>query len=167
MSCDDGTSADDSASSETDTMMTTQPMMATPTGGDSVSDAMIQKFLMVDQLLIPLQQVGQDSMFAVLEEEGMPLQQYQQVSAMMKQGGQGVAEEDIKKYQAINVRIQEVNNAMRLEAEKIMTDAGYSMEQYQAIVGKAQQNPELMKRIEQISSSMKEQNQPQGGGMQQ
>lgn len=125
------------------------PQMAPPQGAAEVTDDDLRAFAEIDSELRDIQMQAREDMISVIEEQGMTLEQYQQISQMQQQGmGEGMSEEDARTITMINDEMGEIQMEMQNIMENKIAEMGMSMEQYQQLAMTIQQNPEYQQRLQ-------------------
>tara|TARA_R100001143_G_scaffold52289_1_gene47226 strand:- start:2617 stop:3132 length:516 start_codon:yes stop_codon:yes gene_type:complete len=128
------------------------PQMPDLPTSSEVSDDEIAKLVDTIYDLEPIQMDAQEKIQEALEEENITIERFQQMMMAMQNpqiaDEVDITEEEMSKLQTIQPALVEIQgNADREMTEKI-EENGFTMERYRSIVMGAQQDPELMARIE-------------------
>lgn len=128
------------------------PQMPDLPTSSEVSDSELTKLVSTIFDLEPIQILAQEQIQGALESENITVERFQQMMMAMQNPQLAdeinITEEEMGKLQAIQPALIEIQgDADRDMVEKI-EENGFTMERYRSIVMGAQQDPELMARIE-------------------
>lgn len=115
------------------------------------SDEEIDLFAEALVQVLPIQQEREAEMIEKIEENGMELDQFNQIAQQMQQGAQpeGVSEDEMATFQKISEEIQSISMEMQEEVNKIITDAGISPAMYQEMITAYSSNPDTRQKVDQ------------------
>jgi hypothetical protein len=125
-----------------------------PTAAADVSDEELNQFITVSSAVQGVQMEAQIQMVAIVEEEGLEVDVYNQIAEARfsghDEGELEVSSEDMEKFDRAADAISEIE----LEVESEMTEAieaeGMERERFMEINMALQQDPELQQRIQQM-----------------
>ncbi len=100
--------------------------------------------------VLPLQQEAEQKMVKEIEDQGMELDQFNQIARQMQQGvePEGVKEEDMQTFQTISEEIQSVQMESQQEINEVITEAGISPAMYQEMIAAYSSNPEIKQKVD-------------------
>jgi len=129
-----------------------QQMPDVPTSSD-VSEEELQQFVTTISDIEPIQVELQSDVQKLVEEEDISFQRFQQLMMAMQnpQMAQNVdiSEEERESIQQIQPQLSELQMKAEEDIVKKIEDNGLEVERYQAIMMGAQQDEELMNRLQQ------------------
>ncbi|TVR80636.1 MAG: DUF4168 domain-containing protein [Saprospirales bacterium] len=150
-SCDSGTDQTTETEGIEDQRAPQQqaPQMTPPQGVAELTDDDLRAFAEIDAELRDIQMQAREDMIGIIEDQGMTLEQYQQIAQMQQQGmGEGMSDEDAQTISQINDEMGEIQMEMQNIMETRIAEMGMSMDRYQEIAMTIQQNPEYQQRIQ-------------------
>jgi len=129
-----------------------QPQMPDlPTSSD-VSDEEIDQIATTIGELEPIQVKAQEKMGAALEEEGISLERFQQMMMAMQNPQMAdqvnISDEEMATIQQMQPKLMEIQGEAEQEMSAKMEENGLTMQRYRMVVMGAQQDPELMERLQ-------------------
>ncbi len=116
------------------------------------SDEELQMFVTAAQDVMAIQQQSQHEMVAEIEEEGLTIEEFNQIFNAM-QDPQAEVEATEEERQSFDRAMQRVNDLQVKTDEKIMgaiEESGLDYEEYEEIMTAYQQDPELQQRINEM-----------------
>ncbi len=129
-----------------------QPQMPDlPTSSD-VSDEEIEQIASTIGELEPIQVKAQEKIGAALEEEGISLERFQQMMMAMQNPQMAdqveITDEEMSIIQSMQPKLMEIQGEAEQEMSAKMEENGLTMQRYRMVVMGAQQDPELMERLQ-------------------
>lgn len=129
-----------------------QPQMPDlPTSSD-VSDDEITQLVTTINELEPIQVETEEKIGEVLEEEGLSMERFQQMMMAMQNPQMAdqldISEEEMGIVQKIQPDLMEIQGEAEQQMNAKIEENGLTMERYRMIVMGAQQDPELMERLQ-------------------
>jgi hypothetical protein len=129
-----------------------QPQMPDlPTSSD-VSDEEIEQIATTIGELEPIQVKAQEKIGAALEEEGISQERFQQMMMAMQNPQMAdqveITDEEMSIIQSMQPKLMEIQGEAEQEMTAKMEENGLTMERYRMVVMGAQQDPELMERLQ-------------------
>lgn len=122
-----------------------------PTSAE-VSDEEIAKLVSTVFDLEPIQIQAQEQIQEVLTSEDITIERFQQMMMAMQNPQMAdevdITEEEMSKMQSIQPALVEIQGDADREMGEKIEENGFTLERYRSIVMGAQQDPELMARIE-------------------
>lgn len=122
-----------------------------PTSSE-VSDDEITKLVTTINDLEPIQEHAQEQILETLDSENITVERFQQMMMAMQNPQLAdeinITEEEMSKLQTIQPALVEIQGEADREMVEKIEENGFTMERYRSIVMGAQQDPELMARIE-------------------
>ncbi len=129
----------------------TPEMPDLPTSSE-VSDDEITKLVGTIHDLEPIQIEAQEKIQEALDSENLTIERFQQMMMAMQNPQMAdevdITEEEMAKLQTIQPALVEIQGTADREMSEKIEENGFTMERYRSIVMGAQQDPELMARIE-------------------
>lgn len=129
-----------------------QQQMPELPSSDDVSDEEIHQVVDIILDLEPIQIKAQSKIEEALESEELTIERFQQMMMAMQNPQMAdeinVTEEEMSKLQILQPVLIDIQGEADREMVAAIEDNGLSMERYRSIVMAAQQDPELMQRIE-------------------
>lgn len=129
----------------------TPQMPELPTSAD-VSDEEIEQIATTIGELEPIQVKAQEQIGAALEEEGISLERFQQMMMAMQNPQMAdqveITDEEMAIIQNMQPKLMEIQGEAEQEMSAKMEENGLSMQRYRMVVMGAQQDPELMERLQ-------------------
>lgn len=129
-----------------------QPQMPDlPTSSD-VSDDELDQIVTTIGELEPIQANAQEKIGAALEEEGISMERFQQMMMAMQNPQMAdqveVSDEEMATIQSMQPKLMEIQGEAEQEMSEKMEENGLTMERYRMVVMGAQQDPDLMERLQ-------------------
>ena len=122
-----------------------------PTSSE-VSDDELSKLVSTINDLEPIQIHAQEQIQEALDSEDITIERFQQMMMAMQNpqlaDEVNITEEEMSKLQTIQPALIEIQGDADREMVETIEENGFTMERYRSIVMGAQQDPELMARIE-------------------
>lgn len=129
----------------------TPQMPELPTSSD-VSDEEIEQIATTIGELEPIQVKAQEKIGAALEEEGISLERFQQMMMAMQNPQMAdqveITDEEMSIIQSMQPKLMEIQGEAEQEMSAKMEENGLTMQRYRMVVMGAQQDPELMERLQ-------------------
>jgi hypothetical protein len=129
----------------------TPQMPELPTSAD-VSDEEIEQIATTIGELEPIQVKAQEQIGAALEEEGISLERFQQMMMAMQNPQMAdqveITDEEMAIIQNMQPKLMEIQGEAEQEMSAKMEENGLTMQRYRMVVMGAQQDPELMERLQ-------------------
>ncbi len=117
-----------------------------------ISDEELERFVSAIVSAQELQMESQEEMMQIIEEEGISVDLYNQITQAQQMGQSeeeiGASAEDMENYNNALERIMEIEAELEPKMAEAIEDAGMDMERYQEINMAVQQSPELQQRIQ-------------------
>lgn len=128
------------------------PQMPDLPTSSEVSDDEISKLVSTIFDLEPIQIHAQEQIQEALESEDISIERFQQMMMAMQNPQLAdeinITEEEMAKLETIQPALIEIQGEADREMVEKIEENGFTMERYRSIVMAAQQDPELMSRIE-------------------
>lgn len=129
-----------------------QPQMPDlPTSSD-VSDDEINQLVSTINELEPIQIQTEEKIGGVLEEEGLSMERFQQMMMAMQNPQMAdqldITDEEMGIVQKIQPTLMEIQGEAEQQMNEKIEENGLTMDRYRMIVMGAQQDPELMERLQ-------------------
>ncbi len=122
-----------------------------PTSAD-VSDDEILLLVSTINDLQPIEEKAQEKIGEALEEEGLTMERFQQMMMAMQNPQMAeeanVTDEEMAKLQTLQPALMQIQGEAEQEMIAKIEDNGFTLERYQGIIMGAQQDPELMARLQ-------------------
>lgn len=129
----------------------TPQMPDLPTSSD-VSDEELDQIVTVMGELEPIQVKAQEQIGAALEEEGISMERFQQMMMAMQNPQMAdqvnITDDEMAIIQKMQPTLMQIQGEAEQEMSAKMEENGLSMQRYRMIVMGAQQDPELMERLQ-------------------
>ncbi|HSJ66392.1 MAG TPA: DUF4168 domain-containing protein [Anditalea sp.] len=126
---------------------------------EDFSDEEIEKFVKINQEIMPLQEEMQGRMMETIEETGLEVDRFNQLAQAMQQGNIKDVSDDpqeIAKFNEAGQKVMEMNQEMGAEYQKRMTAHQMDPERFQQIMMAYQQSENVRNKVD---SMMDEDNQ--------
>lgn len=138
-----------------------QPQMPdVPTSAD-VSDEEIDQLVTSIFELEPIQIQLQEDIEKAVEEEDFSFERFQQLMMAMQNPQMAdevdISDEEMQKIQELQPKLMELQGDAEQEMIAVIEDNGLTAERYQGILMGAQQDPELLTRVESLIEEREEQ----------
>lgn len=119
---------------------------------DTVSDKDLDTFAEVYKVMLTENQKAQNSIFAMIEEEGIEMQRFVEIEAAVNneqhEGAEPTAEE-LAKHKKIHENIEKIQADFDTEMVKEMKNHGWTMEQYEKVANIIGSDQELQAKLQQ------------------
>ncbi len=117
----------------------------------NVSDGELAKFAQAVQALQTAEQESQQKMIAVVEEQDLDIEKFNEIhQAKMQNLEVNASEADQKKHEQAVAKLEEMQPEIMKMMETIITNKGLTMERFQQIAAAMQSSPELQQRLQQL-----------------
>ncbi|MFN2262045.1 MAG: DUF4168 domain-containing protein [Psychroflexus sp.] len=128
-----------------------------------VSDADLEKFADAYMALQQDNQQVQQKMVTAIEGEGLSAERFNEIhqASMDPNSESDASAEEKKQHEAALAQVEKIQEGNQKKMEKKIKEKGLTMEKYEAIGAKLQQDPEMQQKLQ--AMMMKK----QGGGQQQ
>jgi hypothetical protein len=109
--------------------------------------------------VLPIQQEAEQKMVSEIEEQGMELDQFNQIARQMQQGveSEGVQEDDMQAFQSISEEIQGIQMETQQEVNQVITETGISPAMYQEMIAAYSSNPQIKQKVDQKLAEQQQQ----------
>lgn len=122
-----------------------------PTSSD-VSDEELTNLGNAAEALEPIQMETQEKVQAAVEEEDLSFERFQQMMMAMQNPQMAdqadITDEEKSKIQTLQPTLMQIQTEARQQMNEKIEEHGLTMQRYQQIIMGAQQDPELMARVE-------------------
>ncbi len=122
-----------------------------PTSAD-VSEEEIQQIALAIELMDPIQMEAQQKIEEAVEAEDISAERFQQLMMAMQNPQMAdeveMTDEEMEKIQTLQPKLMEIQGEAQEEMMAKIEESGLTVERFQAINMGAQQDPELMQRLE-------------------
>ncbi len=117
-----------------------------------ISDADMELFASAFQQVQSVNQQVQNEMVGAINEEGLDIQQFNQIQQATQGGGDDadISEEDMAKYQKSIQAIQKVQQEAQAKMRMAVEESGLDMQKYQEIMRKVQEDPEIQAKLQEM-----------------
>lgn len=128
-----------------------QQMPDLPTS-DEVSDDEVTLLVTTIQDLGPIEEKAQQRIEEAVESEDISFERFQQMMMAMQNPQMAdemeISDEEMSKIQTLQPKLMEIQGEAEQEMMAKIEDNGLTIERYQQIIMGAQQDPELMQRLQ-------------------
>lgn len=128
------------------------PQMPDLPTSSEVSDDEITKMVSTINDLEPIQMNAQEEILEALESEDISIERFQQMMMAMQNPQMAdevnITEEEMSKLQTIQPTLMEIQGEADREMVEKIEENGFTIERYRSIIMGAQQDPELLARID-------------------
>ena len=122
-----------------------------PTSAD-VSDDEIQQIVQAIELMDPIQMEAQEKIEEAVQAENITAERFQQLMMAMQNPQMAdevdMTDEEMEKIQTLQPKLMEIQGEAQQEMMEKIEESGLTVERFQQINMGAQQDPELMQRLE-------------------
>jgi len=122
-----------------------------PTSAD-VSDDEIQQIVQAIELMDPIQMEAQEKIEEAVQAENITAERFQQLMMAMQNPQMAdevdMTDEEMQKIQTLQPKLMEIQGEAQQEMMEKIEESGLTVERFQQINMGAQQDPELMQRLE-------------------
>jgi len=125
---------------------------------EDFSDEEIEKFVKINQEIMPIQEQMQGRMMETIEETGLDVERFNQLAQAMQQGNIKDVSDDpqeIAKFNQAGQKVMEMNQEIGAEYQKRMTAHKMDPERFQQIMIAYQQSEKVRNKVD---SMMDDQN---------
>lgn len=114
------------------------------------SEKQIDDFVGAVTKVLPVQQEVEQKMIKEIESNGMELDQFNQIATQVQTTGkaEGVAEADVKKFEQVSEKIQEIQVENQDQINEVIADAGLTPQIYQEMVQAYSRDPQLKQKVD-------------------
>ncbi len=114
------------------------------------SDKQIDDFVGAVTKVLPVQQDVEQKMIKEIESKGMELDQFNQIATQVQTTGkaEGVAEADVKKFNQVSEKIQEIQVENQDQINEAIADAGLTPQIYQEMIQAYSRDPQLKQKVD-------------------
>lgn len=163
MACQSDTPPEQTAPDQT---MQHDQMEQQPTAQIDVSDDELEQFVEISTELQGIQMESQQDMVAIVENEDLSLDVYNQIAESRHMGQSDedldVSAEEMEKYERASEGIAQVEIEVEAEMEEKIEEHGMSMDRFREINIAMQQDPEMQQRVQQMMQQQQQGMQQQG-----
>ncbi|KEO74861.1 DUF4168 domain-containing protein [Anditalea andensis] len=120
---------------------------------EDFSDEEIEKFVKINQEIMPIQEQMQGRMMETIEETGLDVNRFNELAQAMQQGNIKEASEDpqeIAKFNEAGQKVMEMNQEMGAEYQKRMTAHQMDPERFQQIMMAYQQSENVRNKVDRL-----------------
>jgi len=120
-----------------------------------VSDAELSQFADVFQKMRMMNQEAQKEMMAVIQEEDLELQRFNEIRQAKMDPEKEVETTDVenKKYKAVVSELEEMQPELQKKMQEVIAGSDLSMERYQQLAMALRSDAELQQRLQQMMKS--------------
>jgi len=120
-----------------------------------VSDAELSQFADVFQKMRMMNQEAQKEMMAVIQEEDLELQRFNEIRQAKMDPEKEVQTTDVenKKYKAVVSELEEMQPELQKKMQEVIAGSDLSMERYQQLAMALRSDAELQQRLQQMMKS--------------
>lgn len=120
----------------------------------TISDAVLSKFLEVDEVLRPIQKEAENKMLGIIAAKGMSIERYMEIANTPKTAdGEAFPEEELQVFDEINMELEGIESGMMDGYHKKIEEMGFSVENYQRLVQRIYNDPALQSRLSEMNKS--------------
>lgn len=141
-----------------------------PEAATDVADDELQVFVDASMKAQQIQTESQMEMIAIVEEEGLEVETYNEILQGMQMGQEPedleVSSSEVAKFENASEQIGEIEQQMEQELITAIEDEGMDLDRYQEIFTAIQADPELQQKMQQMiqEAQMQQGGQQQPGG---
>jgi hypothetical protein len=130
--------------------LSAQDFMQQPQQQVEYSEKQIDDFVGAVAEVLPVQQEVEQKMIKEIENNGMDLNQFNQIATQLQTSGnaEGVAEADVKKFEKVSEEVQKIQMENQEQINKVIADAGLTPEIYQEMVQAYSRDPQLKEKVD-------------------
>ncbi|MDG5800003.1 DUF4168 domain-containing protein [Marinilabiliaceae bacterium ANBcel2] len=123
---------------------------------ESYSDEEVTQFVEAVVNAMPIQQEAEQKMVEKIEEEGMELDEFNQIATQIQQTGSmdGLDADDVETFQEISEGIQMIQMEIQQDVNEAIEEAGLTPGAYQQMMAAYQTNPELRQAVDEKMAAM-------------
>lgn len=118
---------------------------------DNVSDADLDTFSEVYKVMMTENQQAQNSIFAMIEEEGLDMNRFGQIEAAVNEGeheGEKPSAEELSKHKKIHENIAKIQTDFEVVIEKEIEKQGWTKEHYEKVANAISSDQELQQKLQ-------------------
>lgn len=119
-----------------------------------VSDQEIQSFANAFEAVQTIQEESRQEMAQAIEEEGLTIQEYNELFRVEQQSGSTdsetsqFSEEQQEQFEQADARIDEIEQEAQTQIEEAITNEGLEVERFEEIWMEVRKNPELQQQVQ-------------------
>ncbi len=120
---------------------------------DNFSDEDYQKFVAINQSMVPMQAEVEAKMVGILEEKGMEVPRFQELMQAQRQGNIMDATDDPDEITIFNQAGQEIMKIQQESQQQLqdhITDSGMEIQKFQEMSIAYNQSPKVKKKIDEM-----------------
>lgn len=119
---------------------------------DKVSDKEVKKFASAVKEVQVINQESQESMMKAVEDSELDIQRFNEIYGAMQDPNTELeaSDEEMEKFNKANTEIANIQTEAQQKMEKKILDQDLTVERYQEINMKVQNDPELMQKIQKL-----------------
>lgn len=124
---------------------------ATMFAQDKVSDADLNAFSEVYKVMLTENQQAQNSIFAMIEEEGLDINRFSQIEASVNNSaheGEKPTEKELAIHKKIHQNIEKIQGDFEVTIEKEIKKQGWTKEQYEKVASAISADQELQQKLQ-------------------
>lgn len=122
-----------------------------PQAAQDITDEEIEKFVKINQEIMPIQEEMQGRMMATIEETGLDVERFNELAQAMQAGNIKEVSDDpqeIAKFNEAGQKVMEMNQEIGAEYQKRMTAHQMDPEKFQQIMMAYQQNESVRSKVD-------------------
>lgn len=119
---------------------------------DKVSDAELDAFTEIYKVMLTENQQAQNSIFAMIEEEGLEINRFAEIEAAVNQNsteGEKPSEKELAIHKKIHDNIAKIQSDFEVTIEKEIEKQGMTKEQYERVANAISTDQELQQKLQQ------------------
>jgi len=119
-----------------------------------ISDAVLTKFLEVDDILRPIQKEAENKMLGVIAAKGMSIERFMEISNTPKsEDGEAFPEDELEVFDEISMELEGIEQEMMDGYHKKIEEMGFTVENYQRLVQRIYNDPALQARLSEMNEA--------------
>lgn len=119
-----------------------------------ITNDQLEKFVAASQKINMIQQGAQQEMVAMIEKEGLDVNQFNEMAAQQQNPNQEssseITEADQQAFQNVMTKVQGMQMEMQQEMEKAVQSEEMQMQEYQQIMQAYEQDPNLQQQVNEL-----------------
>lgn len=118
---------------------------------DKVSDADLNAFTEVYKVMLVENQQAQNSIFAMIEEEGLDIERFSQIEAAVngtEHEGAEPTSDELSKHKKVHENIEKIQVDFEVKIEKEIKNQGWTKEQYEKVANAISTDQELQQKLQ-------------------
>ncbi|HLS12473.1 MAG TPA: DUF4168 domain-containing protein [Flavobacteriaceae bacterium] len=118
---------------------------------DKVSDAELNSFTEIYKVMLTENQKAQNSIFAMIEEEGLEINRFAEIEAAVNQNsteGEKPSEKELAIHKKIHDNIAKIQTDFEATIEKEIEKQGMTKEQYERVANTISTDQELQQKLQ-------------------